>query len=73
MSLVAVSGEKQVQGLVACFHYDPWDFHTHALDPWRADLDALRALFEGGEEVVEKLVGLRAAGFQFYFRMLPSR
>jgi len=69
VTFVAVSGEEQVRALAACFHADPWDFNTHALDPSRADLDALRALFPGEEELIEKLVGLREAGFQFFFRL----
>lgn len=63
--------DEKARALAACFGADPWDFNTHALDPWRADLDALRALFED-DELVRKVEGLRAAGFQFYFRTLSG-
>ncbi|WNG46651.1 hypothetical protein F0U60_22955 [Archangium minus] len=60
------SGEAHA--LAACFGADPWDFNTHTLDPWRADLEALRELLEeAGDEYVTRFVALRAAGYRFHF------
>lgn len=62
----------EVYALAACFGADPWDFNTHVLDPWQADLEALRTLLldEDDRYYVSKLVALRAAGFQFYFHLV---
>jgi hypothetical protein len=38
-------GSTRSRGLASCFGVDPWDFGRHALDASRADLAALRALF----------------------------
>ncbi|WNG36227.1 hypothetical protein F0U61_23060 [Archangium violaceum] len=44
------------------------EFNTHTLDPWRADLEALRELLEeAGDEYVTRFVALRAAGYRFHF------
>ncbi|WNG46650.1 hypothetical protein F0U60_22950 [Archangium minus] len=29
--------------LAHCLGVEPWDFNTHVFDPWRVDLEALRA------------------------------
>jgi hypothetical protein len=64
----------EVYALAACFGADPWDFNTHVLDPWKADLDALRALLldEDDRYYVGRLVALREAGFQFHFHLHPQ-
>jgi hypothetical protein len=62
------SGTSESRKLAACFGVDPWDFNHHELDPRSADLDHLRDLF--GEEAVRSFVGLRDAGFRFFF--LPN-
>ncbi|WP_146654803.1 hypothetical protein [Labilithrix luteola] len=69
-------GSSRSRQLASCFGVDPWDFSTHALDPWRADVEALRAMFSvetvadappasGGP--VGKFLRLREANFAFYF------
>jgi hypothetical protein len=63
--------DKEAHALASSLGADVWDFNTHALDPWRADLDALRLLTEGDEEWVHRFVSLRAAGFRFFFRVSP--
>ncbi len=41
-------GSTRSRRLASCFGADPWALGQHALDPFRADLDALRALFGSG-------------------------
>lgn len=62
-------GSSRSRELAACLRVDPWDFNTHAFDPWRVDLDALRELF-GGDAGCEAFIALREAGFEFFF--LPN-
>ncbi len=63
--------DKDAGELAACLGADVWDFNTHALDPWRADLDALSRLAGGDDVLVRRFSELRAAGFRFFFRILP--
>lgn len=63
--------DKEAHALAACLGADVWDFNTHALDPWRADLDALRLLEGGDYGWVHRFTSLRAANFRFFFRVAP--
>ncbi|NMO17418.1 hypothetical protein HPC49_06825 [Pyxidicoccus fallax] len=63
--------DEESRELAACLGADVWDFNTHALDPWRADLDALSRLAGGDDVLVRRFSKLRAAGFRFFFRVLP--
>lgn len=67
-------GSSRSRQLAECLGIDPWDFNTHAFNPWSVDLAALRELFAGalhGEaHPVDAFVGLREAGFEFFF--LPN-
>ncbi len=63
-------GSTRSRELATCLGIDPWDFRGHALDASRADVDALRALFDpyGQGAWVARFVALRAAGHRFFFR-----
>jgi hypothetical protein len=65
-------GSTRSRQLASCLSVEPWDFNTHAFDPWQVDVPALRALFPESrpEEArcVEKFLRLREAGFAFHFR-----
>lgn len=37
-------GSSRSRQLAECLGVEPWDFNTHALDPWRVNLEALREL-----------------------------
>lgn len=66
----APEGSTRSRELAACLQVDPWDFNTHAFDPWAADLAALQD-FQRHEvprgAAVERFLALRAAGFEFHF------
>jgi len=53
---------------------DPWDFNQHTIDPSKIDVEALQAFLQSipqREEYakdLDKLLVLRAHGFQFIFR-----
>jgi hypothetical protein len=55
----------EVADLAAILGFDPTDPSTHALDPWRADLDLLYASELSYD--AERFVALRAVGFAFHF------
>lgn len=61
--------DKAAQALAACLGADVWDFNTHALDPWRADLGALHLLSEEDDELIHQFTALRDAGFRFFYRV----
>lgn len=69
----APEGSSRGRALAACLQVDPWDFNTHAFDPWAADIAALHR-FHAYEvprgAAVERFLALRAAGFEFHF--LPN-
>ncbi|RKH89779.1 hypothetical protein D7Y21_09285 [Corallococcus sp. AB045] len=65
----APEGSSRSRALAECLGADPWDFNTHALDPWRADVDALKQFEQPGEaHRLECFLRLRDAGFSFYFQ-----
>lgn len=63
---------EQLRDVGLCLGVDPWDFNTHVIDPARVDLEGLAIVWED-EGLSEQFTALRDAGFQFYFRMEPSR
>ncbi|RYZ41914.1 MAG: hypothetical protein EOO71_10050 [Myxococcaceae bacterium] len=68
---LAPEGSSRSRELAHGLGAEAWDFNTHALDPWRADLGALRRFHEhGGQHPVECFLRLREAGFEFFF--LPN-
>ena len=62
------TGSTESRRLASCFGIDPWDFNQHEFDGTKADLTSLRELFS--DEEVRRFVGLREAGFKFFF--LPN-
>jgi hypothetical protein len=64
--------DTEAQALAACLGADLWDFNTHALDPERADLEALSRLAGDDDELVRRFTRLHAAGFRFFFRHAPA-
>jgi hypothetical protein len=62
------TGSNASRELASCFEVDPWDFNRHELDPSVVDLPRLTQLV--GEDDVARFLGLRSAGFRFFF--LPN-
>ncbi|MBN8228486.1 hypothetical protein JYK02_13325 [Corallococcus macrosporus] len=66
---LATEGSSRSRELARCMGAEAWDFNTHALDPWRADVDALRRFLSPGEEhKLECFLKLRDASFDFFFQ-----
>lgn len=63
--------DKAAHELASYLGANVWDFNTHALDPWRADLDSLRMLDDGDDALARQFTALRAANFRFFFRISP--
>jgi|GEM_PF-1040444 len=49
----APEGSGRSRELAACVGVEPWDFKTHAFDPWRVNLTALQAFYEGSVRCAE--------------------
>lgn len=59
------TGSTDSRELAECFGVDPWDFNQHELNAETADLERLTKLV--GDKEVASFIGLRAAGFRFFF------
>ncbi|MBN8228487.1 hypothetical protein JYK02_13330 [Corallococcus macrosporus] len=62
----------QLRDAGQCLGVDPWDFNTHVIDPARVDLEGLGIVWED-DGLPDRFTALKDAGFQFLFRMEPSR
>lgn len=61
-------GSTRSRELAHCVGAEAWDFNTHALDPWRVDVEAVRRfLYPDEEHQLKCFLELRDAGFEFYF------
>ncbi|NNB89226.1 hypothetical protein D7X99_05875 [Corallococcus sp. AB032C] len=66
---LAPEGSSRSRELAGCMGAEAWDFNTHALDPWRVDVEAVRRfLYPGEEHRLECFLRLRDAGFEFFFQ-----
>lgn len=62
-------GSTRSRELAHCMGAEAEDFNTHALDPWRVDVEAVRRFLNPKEEHRLKcFLKLRDAGFAFFFR-----
>lgn len=65
----APEGSTRSRELAGCMGAEAWDFNTHAIDPSRVDVEALRRfLAYEGEHPLECFLRLRDAGFEFFFQ-----
>jgi hypothetical protein len=64
----APEGSTRSRQLARAMGAEAWDFNTHAIDPWRVDLEAVRQfLAHEGEAPLRCFLKLRDAGFAFFF------
>jgi hypothetical protein len=56
-------GSSRSQELAGCFGIEAWNFNQHHLDPYQADIDKLRSMFD--EDEVEDFLAFRTANFDF--------